>query len=109
MDQRRLDSVLKYGFLSSDFGLEALDRWRSHHRFADKIVQELLGQTDLSGEDRGFAVDHFYGALRNLTLLDFRMDWLPPGSLDANSRDILRLRQRSGASSAKVRAEEAIF
>jgi len=35
------------------------------------IVQELLGQTDLSGEDRGFAVDPFYGALRNLTLLDF--------------------------------------
>jgi hypothetical protein len=68
--------------------LEALDRWRRHHRFADKIVQELLGQTDLSGEDRGFAVDPFYGALRNLTLLDFRIDRLPPGSLDANSRDI---------------------
>lgn len=24
--------------------LEALERWRSHDRFADKIVQELLGK-----------------------------------------------------------------
>jgi len=71
--------------------LEALERWRNHHRFADKIVQELLGQTDLSGEDRPFAVDLFYGVLRNLTLLDFWIDRVRSGSLDANSRDILRL------------------
>jgi hypothetical protein len=91
MDQRRLDSVLNMASSARTLALEPLDCWRRHHRFADEIVQELLEQTDLSGEDRGFAVDPFYGALRNLTLLDFRMDRLPPGSLDANSRDILRL------------------
>ena len=70
--------------------MEALERWRSHHRFADKIVQELLEQTDLSGEDRPVAGDLFYDVLRNLTLPDFWIGQLRSGSLDANSRDSLR-------------------
>jgi hypothetical protein len=49
--------------------LEALERWRSHHRFADKIIQKLPGETDIPGEDRAFAIDVFTAYSENLASL----------------------------------------
>jgi len=69
----------------------ALSEWRLGGRFADPIIHELLAGSGLTGPDRAFATDLFYGALRNLTLLDFWISLLRPGSLDHDSRDLLRL------------------
>ncbi|MBA3273680.1 MAG: hypothetical protein H0T11_07390 [Chthoniobacterales bacterium] len=71
--------------------LAALEQWRHGHRFADAILQDLLSRSSLSGSDRSFATELFYGVLRNLTLLDFWISRLRSGSLDNGSRDLLRL------------------
>src|SRR5439155_1664454 len=51
--------------------LAALRLWRKEKRFADSIVSELLAKAGLPPSDRAFALELFYGVLRNLTLLDF--------------------------------------
>ena len=71
--------------------LTALSEWRRGKRFADSILQQLLDADGLSASDRGFVTELFYGVLRNLTLLDFWIDRLRAGSLDHDSRDLLRL------------------
>ena len=65
--------------------------WRTKTRFADSIIGKLLTETKLSGPDRGFALELFYGVLRNLTLLDFWVDCLRPAHLNVDLRDVLRL------------------
>ncbi|MEO5722386.1 MAG: 16S rRNA (cytosine(967)-C(5))-methyltransferase RsmB [Chthoniobacterales bacterium] len=69
----------------------ALREWRTGRRFADAILQERLRDSPLSGADRAFATELFYGVLRNLTLLDFWIGLLRSGALDVTSRDLLRL------------------
>jgi 16S rRNA (cytosine967-C5)-methyltransferase len=69
----------------------ALQRWRTSRGFADAILQQLLAKSDLSAPDRAFAQELFYGVLRNLTLLDFWIDCLRQGKIEAAARDILRL------------------
>jgi 16S rRNA (cytosine967-C5)-methyltransferase len=71
--------------------LSALRRWRAGRDFADAIIQNLLGATRLSARDDRFAQQLFYGVLRNLTLLDFWIDCLRQGKIEAAARDILRL------------------
>lgn len=71
--------------------LAALTEWRQTRRFADAVIQQELAHTALSSADRGFAVELFYGVLRNLTLLDFWIGRLRPGRIDDTSRDLLRL------------------
>ncbi len=71
--------------------LAALRHWREGRDFADKIVAELFGRSTLGSADRAFALELFYGALRNLSLLDFWIAQLRPASVDLNSRDLLRL------------------
>lgn len=71
--------------------LAALAEWREGRQFADAIIQRLLAESSLSGSDRGFATELFYGILRNLTLLDFWIGQLRSGSLDHKTRDLLRL------------------
>ncbi|MEP7013875.1 MAG: 16S rRNA (cytosine(967)-C(5))-methyltransferase RsmB [Verrucomicrobiota bacterium] len=71
--------------------IEALRRWRTETRFADAIIAKLLVEAKLSSSDRAFALELFYGVLRNLTLLDFWIDCLRPAQLDVDLRDILRL------------------
>ncbi|MDQ6939229.1 MAG: methyltransferase domain-containing protein [Verrucomicrobiota bacterium] len=71
--------------------LTALREWRRGRQFADAIIQGLLAESPLQGSDRGFATELFYGALRNLSLLDFWIDLLRSGPLDHASRDLLRL------------------
>lgn len=69
----------------------ALREWRGGGRFADSVLQLLLAGSPLAGSDRAFATELFYGVLRNLTLLDFWIGLLRSGSIDDQSRDLLRL------------------
>jgi 16S rRNA (cytosine967-C5)-methyltransferase len=72
-------------------GLAALRLWRKEKRFADSIISGLLANTDLTPSDRAFALELFYGVLRNLTLLDFWIACLRGSRIESNVRDILRL------------------
>ena len=71
--------------------LAALRLWRREKRFADSIISGLLAKTGLAASDRAFALDMFYGVLRNLTLLDFWIDCLRASHIEINVRDTLRL------------------
>ena len=71
--------------------ITALAEWRAGRRFADSILQDLLLASRLSAADRAFATELFYGALRNLTLLDFWIGLLRSAPVDDKSRDLLRL------------------
>jgi len=51
--------------------LAALSKWRREKRFADSVISEFLAIAELTQSDRAFALELFYGVLRNLTLLDF--------------------------------------
>ena len=71
--------------------IAALREWRRGQRFADAILQDSLARSALQPHDRAFATELFYGVLRNLTLLDFWIRLLRDGSIDHDSRDLLRL------------------
>ena len=71
--------------------LTALREWRSGQQFADAILARLLRSIDLAGPDRAFATELFYGAVRNLSLLDFWIGTLRSSHLDHDARDLLRL------------------
>src|SRR6476469_149587 len=71
--------------------LAALRLWRKEKRFADSIISGLLANADLIPSDRAFALELFYGVLRNLTLLDFWIRCLRASHIETNVRDILRL------------------
>ena len=71
--------------------LSALTRWRNGTEFADRIVDQTFLLSGLDASDRGFALELFYGVLRNLTLLDFWIGRLRPKPIDAGARDLLRL------------------
>jgi len=72
-------------------GLAALRTWRTKKQFADAIISSALLKSALQPADRAFAVELFYGVLRNLTLLDFWIDVLRPARIDLDLRDLLRL------------------
>jgi len=71
--------------------LQALRLWRKQKRFADSIIAEFLANTELTPSDRAFALELFYGVLRNLTLLDFWIGCLRASRVESDLRDILRL------------------
>jgi 16S rRNA (cytosine967-C5)-methyltransferase len=71
--------------------LTALRLWRKEKHFADFIISGLLTKTELNASDRAFALELFYGVLRNLTLLDFWIGCLRGSKIDRDLRDILRL------------------
>jgi 16S rRNA (cytosine967-C5)-methyltransferase len=71
--------------------LAALRLWRKEKRFAESIISGLLANADLTPSDRAFALELFYGVLRNLTLLDFWIGCLRASRVETNLRDILRL------------------
>ena len=71
--------------------LAALRRWRKEKRFADSIISEFLAKAELTYSDRAFALELFYGVLRNLTLLDFWIGCLRSSRIEADLRDVLRL------------------
>jgi 16S rRNA (cytosine967-C5)-methyltransferase len=71
--------------------LQALRVWRKQKRFADSIISELFANTDLTSSDRAFALELFYGVLRNLTLLDFWIGCLRASRIESDLRNILQL------------------
>lgn len=71
--------------------LGALRVWRTQRRFADSTISSLLAKTELSASNRAFALELFYGVLRNLLLLDFWIGCLRASRIDAGLRDLLRL------------------
>ena len=71
--------------------LIALEQWQGQAGRADVIIGQLLADAPISASDRGFALELFYGTLRNLSLLDFWIGCLRPAKVDAEVRDILRL------------------
>jgi 16S rRNA (cytosine967-C5)-methyltransferase len=71
--------------------LTALRLWRKEKFFADSIISGLLAKAELTPSDRAFALELFYGALRNLTLLDFWIGCLRASPIESDLRDILRL------------------
>jgi len=70
--------------------LTALRLWRKEKHFADFIISGLLTKTELNASDRAFALELFYGVLRNLTLLDFWIGCLRGSGIERDLRDILR-------------------
>ena len=76
---------------SRSLALDALARWRRGTEFADRIVGETFAQSGLSSPDRAFALELFYGVLRNLSLLDFWIAQLRSEPVDDGTRDLLRL------------------
>lgn len=68
----------------------ALSEWRRKREFADAIIDRLLSRTKLAARDRAFAVELFFGVLRNLTSLDFCIGCLRAGRLETGARDLLR-------------------
>jgi len=71
--------------------LQALRLWRKQRGFADSIIAELLAKAELTPSDRAFALELFYGVVRNLTLLDFWIGCLRASRIESDLRDILRL------------------
>jgi 16S rRNA (cytosine967-C5)-methyltransferase len=71
--------------------LAALRLWRKDKRFADSIIAGFLANSDLASSDRAFALELFYGVLRNLTLLDFWTGCLRVSRIETDVRDFLRL------------------
>jgi 16S rRNA (cytosine967-C5)-methyltransferase len=71
--------------------LAALGMWRKDKCFADSIISALLARADLAVSDRAFALELFYGVLRNLSLLDFWIGRLRHLRIECNLRDILRI------------------
>jgi 16S rRNA (cytosine967-C5)-methyltransferase len=71
--------------------LKALRLWRREKRFADSIISGVFANTELTSSDRAFALELFYGVLRNLTLLDFWISCLRASRVERDLRDILRL------------------
>jgi 16S rRNA (cytosine967-C5)-methyltransferase len=71
--------------------LAALRKWRRERRFADSIISRLFAKAELPVSNRAFALELFYGVLRNLLLLDFWIGCLRASRIDADLRDLLRL------------------
>jgi 16S rRNA (cytosine967-C5)-methyltransferase len=71
--------------------LAALRLWRRDGRFADSIIAGLLAKPGLTPSNRAFALELFYGVLRNLTVLDFWIRCLRSSRVESDVRDILRL------------------
>lgn len=76
---------------SRALALAALQRWRNGSQFADQIVAQMFASSGLIPADRAFALELFYGLLRNLTLLDFWIGELRSARVAPNARDLLRL------------------
>jgi 16S rRNA (cytosine967-C5)-methyltransferase len=86
---RKSNAALSHG--ARQIALQALRLWRKQKRFADSIISPSLPETSLMRSDRAFALELFYGVLRNLTLLDFWISCLRASRVESDLRDILRL------------------
>lgn len=71
--------------------IHALLEWEKGKHFSDEILHTALEREPLSPLDRAFFMETFFGVLRNLSRLDFLIGQLRDGSIDPETRAILRL------------------
>ncbi len=71
--------------------LRLLLEWERKRPHADDLLHETLDGTTMDSRDRGLVMELFYGALRQLSALDFLIGRLREGNLDAETRAVLRL------------------
>jgi 16S rRNA (cytosine967-C5)-methyltransferase len=71
--------------------LVALRAWQDYNDRADVIIASILSEAKLQRSDRAFALELFYGVLRNLTLIDFWIGCLRTEKVEPYLQDILRL------------------
>ena len=76
---------------SRTIALFALQSWHTEAKFANQVVTEAFARSTLDATDRAFALELFYGVLRNLSLLDFWIAQLRSQPIDLSARHILRL------------------
>lgn len=71
--------------------VRALLEWEKGKHFSDEILHTALERETLSSLDRAFFMETFFGVLRNLSRLDFLLSRLRDGSIDPETRAVLRL------------------
>ncbi len=71
--------------------LAGLSHWRKDGLFADSIMSALVRNAELTPSDRAFALELFYGVLRNLSLLDFWIGCLRLSRIEKDVRDLVRV------------------
>ncbi len=71
--------------------LKALLEWERGRSFSDDILHTQLKAQSLSAPDRALVMELFYGVLRNLSELDYLIRQLREGSVDPETRGLLRL------------------
>jgi 16S rRNA (cytosine967-C5)-methyltransferase len=54
-----------------ELALDLLDRWPKSRLLADELLERSLAESSLSGADRAFVTELFYGCLRRKLSLDF--------------------------------------
>jgi 16S rRNA (cytosine967-C5)-methyltransferase len=71
--------------------LRALLEWEKGRSFSDEILHDLAENSRIAPGERALLTELFYGILRNLRALDFRIDALRRGPLDPQTQALLRL------------------
>lgn len=71
--------------------LDVLVAWARGDGFIDELLHRALAGSVLATRDRHFAQEVAYGVVRSLRRLDFLIDALASGDLDATTRNVLRL------------------
>src|SRR5688572_33131838 len=69
----------------------ALAEWQRGKHFADEILDEINSRHPLEPRDRAWLREAFFGTVRHLSQVDFLIERLKQGELDAQTRSILRL------------------
>lgn len=69
----------------------ALTEWERGKHFADEILDQINDRNRLEPRDRGWLREAFFGTIRHLSQVDFFIDRLRKGELDADTRAALRL------------------
>jgi 16S rRNA (cytosine967-C5)-methyltransferase len=69
----------------------ALLNWQRGQQFADEILDELFEHSQPSPHARAWTREALFGIIRHLSEIDFIIDRLRQGELDADTRALLRL------------------
>ncbi len=69
----------------------ALLNWQRGQQFADEILDELFEHAQPSPHARAWTREALFGTIRHLSEIDFIIDRLRQGELDADTRALLRL------------------
>ena len=76
---------------SRELALDLLGRWEKSRRLADDLLERSLSNSVLTGADRAFATELFYGCLRHKLALEFLLTQLAKKSPRPLVADIVKL------------------